>query len=496
MARIEPEVSLPQVIRTVLAALCACAALVPAASHAVYLSPDGLGQALIFPYYTTRSVDGGNAYNTFVSIVNHTADAKAIRVRFREGKNGRVVGNFNLFLGPRDTWVAALAAPPDNSLPARVLVPDNSCALPAFTPLNGSLPYLDLSNVAYTGDFADGLGTGNDRTREGYVEAIEMATMTGGAAAGVTIGSNGRPVDCTALDGVIATAPPTGGLSGTLTLLNVQSGLDFTVNADALAQLSLFPFYRAANDPYPDFNAGEVLVSGVLIAADRNYRMTWTSGFDAVSAALMRKTVDNELILDSATQSSTDWIVTFPTKRFYGTAPGSAGPFAASLNADRRSIPFQIDVQARDGVNTHYTANCGFTCPPGNVAIPLQLEWASTVVGFRNAALAGGAAGTSGALGSTNAWIVSLPSAFQNGSASLLFDGINATPRMGPASTRTFNLATGDAVTETMRVEGLPAVGFAVRTFRNGNLTCTGAATCQGNYGGIYPHEGRRSVVP
>src|SRR6187401_1581974 len=63
MARIEPEVSLPQVIRTLLAALCACAALVPAASHAVYLSPDGLGQALIFPYYTTRAVDGGNAYN-------------------------------------------------------------------------------------------------------------------------------------------------------------------------------------------------------------------------------------------------------------------------------------------------------------------------------------------------------------------------------------------------------------------------------------------------
>jgi len=183
-------------------------------------------------------------------------------------------------------------------------------------------------------------------------------------------------------------------------------------------------------------------------------------------------------------------------KRFYPTTPGSPGPFLASLNPDRRSIPFQLDVQARDGVNMHYTVNCGFTCPPNNVAIPLQLEWTSTVVGFRNAAVASGAAGTSGALGSTNAWIVSLPAAVQNGSASLFFDGINATPRMGPASTRTFNIATGEDLTETMRVEGLPAVGFAVRTFRNGNLTCTGAATCQGNYGGIYPHEGRRSVVP
>jgi len=480
-------------IRTVLAALAACAALVPAASHAVYLSPDGLGQALIFPYYTVRSVDGGNTYNTFISIVNHTADAKVLRVRFRESKNGREVGSFNLFLGPRDTWVGAIAAPPDASLPARLINPDNSCVLPAFTVFTGQTPFLDFSSAAYTGAFADGLGTGNDRTREGYVEAIEMAAITGGAAAGVTIGSNGRPANCAALDGIINTVAPTGGLSGTLTLLNVQSGLDFTANADALAQLSVLPFYRAANDPYPDFNSGEILTSSFLIAADRGYRMQWTGGVDAVSAALMRKALDNEFILDSATQSSTDWVVTFPTKRFYSTTRGSPGPFANELS--QPFVQFSLNVQARDGVTQNYANECGFTCDPSMREIPLRLEGAATVVGFRNStnANAGGAAGTSGALGSTSAWIVSLPLGMQNGSASLSFVG---PPRMGPAASRTFNIGTGDFFTETMRVEGLPAVGFAVRTFRNGSLTCTGAATCQGNYGGMYVHEAQRSVVP
>src|SRR6266540_6068057 len=63
---------------------------------AVSLGSDGLGQALIFPYYTVQSASG-NAFNTYLSVVNHAADAKAIRVRFREGRLSREVLAFNLF---------------------------------------------------------------------------------------------------------------------------------------------------------------------------------------------------------------------------------------------------------------------------------------------------------------------------------------------------------------------------------------------------------------
>ena len=61
--------SLPR--RTLLAA--ALAACLSPDAHAVRLDPDGVGQALIFPYYTARS-SGPNPLNTYVSIVNHAPD--------------------------------------------------------------------------------------------------------------------------------------------------------------------------------------------------------------------------------------------------------------------------------------------------------------------------------------------------------------------------------------------------------------------------------------
>lgn len=73
-------------------------AIIPFA-QAVSLSPDGRGQALIYPYYTAQ---GNN--DTLFSIVNPTSDllatkvdqGKALKVRFYEGRNGRVVLDFNL----------------------------------------------------------------------------------------------------------------------------------------------------------------------------------------------------------------------------------------------------------------------------------------------------------------------------------------------------------------------------------------------------------------
>ncbi len=50
---------------------------------------DGLGQVLIYPYYTARTKhhDGLrrlDAFNTLISVVNSTASAKAVKVRFLE----------------------------------------------------------------------------------------------------------------------------------------------------------------------------------------------------------------------------------------------------------------------------------------------------------------------------------------------------------------------------------------------------------------------------
>ena len=72
-----------------------------ATASAVKMSPSGIGEVIIVPYYT---VQGGN--NTLLSITNVSTDVKAVKVRFLEAQNGKRVQSFNLYLPPSDVWTA------------------------------------------------------------------------------------------------------------------------------------------------------------------------------------------------------------------------------------------------------------------------------------------------------------------------------------------------------------------------------------------------------
>jgi hypothetical protein len=295
-------------------------------ASAVSLSVDGIGQALVYPYYTVRSSEGGNAFNTYLSVVNHTSDAKALRVRVREGRAAKEVLSFNLYLSPDDVWTAAIVP---TSTGTGVLTTDTTCTDPAFTAGSGSSS-LEFRNTLYSGASADGFGDSLDRTREGYVEMIEMATLTGASRAAITHNSAGVPANCAAIRGPDAptVARPTGGLSGTLTLINVANGQDFTVNAEALAELSSRQFFRPASDPYPDFAAAEIDNVSVVVANNQVYRSVWTRGIDAVSAVLMREAWLGEYVLDIGTRSQTDFVATLPTRHYYVTSTSAANPFS------------------------------------------------------------------------------------------------------------------------------------------------------------------------
>ena len=81
------------------------------AAEAVMVNPNGLGQVLIYPYYTVRNGQRGRRrrpFNTLLSIVNTTNSTKAVKVRFREGKASAEVLDFNVFLSPKDMWTAAV----------------------------------------------------------------------------------------------------------------------------------------------------------------------------------------------------------------------------------------------------------------------------------------------------------------------------------------------------------------------------------------------------
>src|SRR5258708_5455765 len=85
------------------AVACVYALLSSSSALAVYVSDSGSGEALIYPYYTVRDTEG-DAFNNYASIANADTAAKAFRVRFREGRNGREVASFNLFPPPPPLW--------------------------------------------------------------------------------------------------------------------------------------------------------------------------------------------------------------------------------------------------------------------------------------------------------------------------------------------------------------------------------------------------------
>src|SRR5208283_2869494 len=285
---------------------------------AVEVNPDGIGQVLLYPYYTVRDSSAGNAINTLITVGNTTDHVKALRVRFREGAVGAPVADINLYLSAHDMWTAAVI--PDAGGGATLRTADRSCIVP--------LAPLPFSNQAYIGD---PLTASLDRTREGFIEIMEMgdyglasAAPVGSVAEGVQqIGGEGVPLDCSRAVNDIGTESQvgTGGLFGRAILINVDDGTEFSYSATALANFNTIQsLWAASNTPGPSLADVNPPISVVHYFDLGTIRTQWASPIDATSAVLMHESLSNEYVLDSATGSITDWVITMPTKYFYVNA--------------------------------------------------------------------------------------------------------------------------------------------------------------------------------
>ena len=469
------------------------------AAHAVYQDPTGLGQALIYPYYSVQTANGSQ-FNTYVSIVNSTSQGKVLKVRFREGKTSAEVLDFNLYLSPNDVWTGAVI-PTDASATAggRLITSDVSCTNPAI-PAAG----IDFRNYQYVGD---GLGNGLDRTREGYAEIIEMAVITGSALAAATHNSAGTPT-CAGLRGqTVATTgnlagnltAPTGGVNGTGTLINVANGVEMGYNAVALSNVSSLPIYAEVGTEQGNFNQAENI--SVVVANNRVYRSTFpatsgvTAGVRAVSSAIDRSAIINEYVLDTFTRSNTDWVMTFPTKwYFYAIPTNTAGtpesPFTAPLTTSGACEPVAINFFNREEAGQAAALEDFSPLPPGTPGSALC--WESTVMSIRNGASHVPSGSTSGVLGSANMVPINVRAGFQNGWMNVAFTGTNATTTgITAATTASTNVITGGTSAAAATYIGLPVVGFMVRTFNNGNVNGT-----LSNYGSAFDHKYRQLISP
>ncbi|HET7730312.1 MAG TPA: hypothetical protein VFK48_09790 [Usitatibacter sp.] len=486
-------------------------------AEAVYLNPNGLGQVLVYPYYTVQTANG-NAWNTYLSVVNTTSRAKAVKVRVLEGKSSAEVLDFNLFLSPNDMWTAVIFPGTGDGAAARIGTTDTSCTNPV-----GGLR-LDLGgtgepfrNFQYDSGVDARPGTGLDRTREGYVEIIEMGALSGSWATAVTHVA-GVPDDCTVVQGPSAAPPageieaPTGGLSGTGTLINVNNGQDAGYKADALDAWSSVPQYSTPAETLPNIGAADpysvVVKSGTspntgsamaVTAYRSNFVLTSgvVAGARAVASVYMHSSVINEYVLDTGSRSQTDWVVTQPVKRLFVGAT-FAQPYSRAFVTTGACEDIEFTFFNREEAQGSAAGADFSPAPEGEVG---QICWETTVLSIRNGAAhtTALAAGVSGVLGSRNTTVVNVEPTFQNGWARMRFVGNGASVLgMGSSTSDIYGfgpLTTVAAGPIAVTFFGLPVTGFMVRTFQNGGLTCT-TGTCQGNYGSLFNHSYETHIVP
>jgi hypothetical protein len=496
--------------KSLYAALAGAGALgVAATANAVSLNPNGLGQVLIYPYYTTNADSAGNAYNSLLSVVNTTDSAKAVKVRFLESFHSLEVLDFNLFLSKFDVWTAAIL--PSSSGGAKIITQDNSCTIPQNSLLKAGV---DFVNSAYAGD---GAGSTLDRTKEGYVEIIEMTAYTTFNCTSVVVTHVNSVPPCQSakhpLNDASASADSfyaSGGLFGGMVLINVGEGQAYSQDAVALMNFNAGPIYFNAGSILPNLaNVGESNFASLTTKGPKSltvgfqrpfdasdvgvYGSYWPNpqylSIDAVSAVLMHDTISNEYALDASILAGTDWVVTMPTKRFYinnGTGP-AIKLFQNNFNKTDLSCD-DIFLNIYDREENTTTSPVSFSPPsPGQTA---QLCYEANVITFANSNVLAthqtkGLHSVTPPSGFTHGWLKLGFAIASSSTVHTLGNQTHSSHLSGVSS-----LSTG----ETKTYIGLPVVGFAVDSFTNGTLV-VGGQNVLARYGLSFIQKGSVRVV-
>ncbi len=320
-------------------------------AQAVHVNADGTGQVLLFPYYNAQQ-----GYVTNINLINSTDETKAVRIRFREGKQSRDVLDFNLYMSPEDVWTGSVRM--DNSggsAIGSVTTSDHTCALPELASCKKgkcsvTVPF---DGYKYYGDVEAG------DTLDGYVEVIEMGVVTDPKVQYGVLHRRGEPNNCDVVGnawfrntfrtgkGKNATglSAPTGGLMGSSAILNVAEGSAFAVDPVAIDNYTTEAFHTRPDNTelfdLPSLASGTVRTSEVMVKKDDgtvDLVVTEWNPHDKddyclndddpktpacgnnpypIAHALLASNIMNEYFLDPTDgyDGHTDWVVTFPMKK-------------------------------------------------------------------------------------------------------------------------------------------------------------------------------------
>lgn len=468
-------------------------------ANAVDLNPDGLGQVLLYPYFTVNK-----SADTQFSVVNTSNVGKAVKVRFLEGYNSREVLDFNLYLSAHDVWTASIGAvSSDDTSGAQLKWGDKSCI--DFLNKNPYpfLPYGYDGTLASNGQPADSGPQDITRTREGYFEIIAMGDIVPGSDletaithvqpnppqpdAGVPGAASGAPGNCPGISALAGSSTqlvaPTGGLFGGAAVINVGEGTYYSYNAEAIdgfTEISLYtnpssllPTLQAANTPSVATNG--VARSYVFTEGGALLTVDYNTGRDAVSAVLMADSIYNEYYVDKDFGASSDWVITFPTKRFYvdkqlySTNPTQ--PFEVPFADGKSNVLIAPSIYDREE-GTSVLSQCPSPIGPDCILTNPNLPYEVNVVSFTTE----GGASSSAVFGSK--LYKSVPAFGNDGWAK--FDLYASTHTLPGGTT-----PAGSAIS----LNGLPVLGFYATNVINSNAQPGKLA----NYSGVFRHKAHRS---
>ena len=444
--------------------------------QAVQRSSNGLGEVLFYPYYSVN-----NDLNTLYSVVNTTDQTKALKISFHEGDAGLKVLDLHVYLSAYDVWTGALGATMStigtHAGEPSVLhaTSDTSCAPFLNKHLQEFLPFLIDTDL-------DPDNRSMNRSREGYIQIIEMGVLTGEAVQYADHMSAGVPFSCGNLQNAWETnewtldAPdaPTGGLYGSASLINVHEGLSLAYDAVALNQFwGGAGSFTAPGEPLPDLDSA-MAESRVLLEDGTAEVSTWNSGIEAVSAVLMMSELYNEYAYDAVINGLTEWVVSFPTKPLHVNSTATPqGPFSQLWDGQVSCDEYTAVLYDRSTAASYQTSCC--VDPPPPPPPDPQLCYSSNVIELLPPFTE--PSEVSGILGSDN---LSAPATYfdsrqtENGWGVVRFSGAqNMTPISGPG------------------FKGLPAIGFAVQQFSNASA----ADGLLAQYGNLFKHQGRVELL-
>jgi hypothetical protein len=443
---------------------------------AVALNPHGIGEALIYPYYTVNA-----GQDTLVTVDNTSDIGKAAKVFIREGANGRVVLDFFVFLAPHDSWTGAISSTNADGL-ARIGTGDHSClAHWASNPQPFSTANFDGSSAGPPSSWRT-----PDRTREGMIEIINAGDIVPDsplalATTPVQDGTaNGGTPTCAGIGDDVGLIPylqpPTDGLIGTAAIVNVAQGTFYPYTAQALSGFSDRVLIdnsaavwngldRANSDDAATGTARAQLVTGNGDPLTLDY----ARGIDAVSAVFMAEHLYNDYLVNPDIGAATDWVVTFPTREFYVDAQQAtdSNPTPFEMRADDFASPVSLHFDPYDREALTLVSRCPPELPECFATLPYQVN----VVPVTALSDAASASILSTRLSNQQA----LPPVGGSGYIDLLLNPGNR-----------HLLAGGETVDgSTAYLHGLPVTGFMVYNVINTNAQPGRLA----NYGGLFPHR-------